>query len=229
MRSITRIHALSEESKMIYIKPLRILFRDEHLAVILKPGGLLSVPGRGPENADCVSSRLQSRIPEMIQQPAVHRLDMYTSGLMVYAITKSCHRSLSIMFQEQKVKKKYMALLQGELQENSGEIRLPFRLDVDNRPIQILDYQHGKMGVTKWKKCSTAQGITRVEFTPLTGRTHQLRVHAAHQEGLGAPILGDSFYGSGNDGDEMMLHSHYLCFTHPVTGKILRFFAPPFF
>ncbi|CAG37838.1 RluA family pseudouridine synthase [Desulfotalea psychrophila] len=211
------------------MKELKIIYRDDHLVVVIKPGGLLSVPGRGPENSDCVSSRLQAKIPEMITQPAVHRLDMYTSGLMVYAVSKEIHRALSIQFQEQQVDKKYTALLEGCLQEVSGEIRLPFRVDLDNRPIQILDYQHGKMGITLWRKMDEKNGITRVEFTPMTGRTHQLRVHAAHAKGLGIPIIGDSFYGSGRDGDEMMLHAHQLSFTHPIIGEKLYFKNDPDF
>lgn len=214
---------------MLTIKPLQILYKDEHLVVVIKPGGLLSVPGRGPENADCVSSRLLEQIPDMISHPAVHRLDMYTSGLMVYAVTKSCHRALSIQFQQGKVHKKYTALVEGHITEESGEIRLPFRLDVDNRPIQILDFEQGKMGITEWKNLGIEGSNTRIEYTPLTGRTHQLRVHSAHELGLGCPIVGDSFYGTGADGDEMCLHSHHLSFLHPVLEENLDFYAVPDF
>lgn len=214
---------------MLKIKPLQILFQDDHLAVVIKPGGLLSVPGRGPENADCVSSRLIAQIPEMISHPAVHRLDMYTSGLMVYAVTKPCHRALSIQFQEGKVHKQYTALVEGHIIEEEGEIRLPFRLDVDNRPIQILDFEQGKMGITKWKNLGIEKEYTRIEYTPITGRTHQLRVHSAHELGLGCPIVGDSFYGIGADGDEMLLHSHHLNFLHPVTEEQMDFHAPAHF
>lgn len=209
---------------------LQIVYQDEHMVVVIKPGGLLSVPGRRPEHQDCVSSRLQAIIPEMIAQPAVHRLDMYTSGLMVYAVTKAAHRNLSIQFQQQQVHKKYIALLDGLLQEDSGEISLPFRLDIDNRPIQIYDPIHGKIGITHWKTLQIeANTTTRVEFTPLTGRTHQLRVHAAHQKGLHTPIVGDSFYGTGKDGDKMMLHASELHFTHPATEQPQSYRVAPDF
>ena len=211
------------------MRPLNIVYKDNHLVVVIKPGGLLSVPGRGPENQDCVSSRLQTIIPQMISHPAVHRLDMYTSGLMVYAITKETQRSLSMAFQEKKIHKKYIALLEGLLTKESGEIHLPFRLDVENRPIQIYDPVQGKMGITLWRTVQREGAFTRVEFTPLTGRTHQLRVHSAHSKGLNCPIIGDSFYGTGTDGDKMMLHASELHFTHPVTKKQLSFTSNPNF
>lgn len=208
---------------------IEIIYSDEALVVVNKPGGLLSVPGKGPENKDCVSSRLQTHFPDMIEQPAVHRLDMYTSGLMVYAISKEAHRNLSIQFQDKKVHKQYTAVLEGIVEEPSGEIQLHFRLDVDNRPLQIYDPLQGKLGITRWKVLSIDNGQTRIEFTPLTGRTHQLRIHAAHEKGLGCPILGDSFYGSGNDGDEMFLHATELSFSHPLTGEKMFFRSePPF-
>lgn len=210
-------------------KKVKIIYGDDALVVIVKPGGLLSVPGRGPENQDCISSRLQAIYPEMIAQPAVHRLDMHTSGLMVYAVDKQTHRSLSIQFQNKAVEKKYIAVLEGEPFGEEGEIRLPFRLDIDNRPLQIYDPIHGKLGITGWRKLEVANRRTRVEFTPYTGRTHQLRVHAAHHKGLGCPIVGDSFYGSGENGDEMLLHASFLAFTHPLTGCRLSFHdTPPF-
>ncbi len=206
-----------------------IIYSDDVLVVVNKPGALLSVPGKGPENKDCVSSRLQSLFPNMIEQPAVHRLDMYTSGLMVYAITKEVHRNLSIQFQDKKVQKQYTAILEGEVTEPEGEIQLHFRLDVENRPLQIYDPLQGKLGVTRWKVISVNNNQTRIEFIPLTGRTHQLRIHAAHEKGLGCPILGDSFYGSGADGDEMYLHATELTFSHPVTGKTMSFRSEPAF
>lgn len=214
------------------IKPVEIIYQDEYLVVVVKPGGLLSVPGKGPENAHCVSSCLQALIPEMIAQPAIHRLDMYTSGLMVYAVDKATHRAISIQFQDKLVSKKYTALLEGYIDPehgDEGEIQLPFRVDLDNRPLQILDYEHGKMGITKWKKIEEKDGQTRIEFTPITGRTHQLRVHSAHEKGLETAIIGDSFYGSGENGDEMMLHAHYLKFRHPETDEMMEFYSSPDF
>lgn len=208
-------------------KEIEIIYADEHIVVVIKPGGLLAVPGRGPENQDCVSSRLQLRFQEMIAQPAVHRLDMYTSGLMVYAIDKESHRHLSQQFSGRLVHKKYIAVVEGIIPESSGEIRLHFRLDPENRPLQVYDPVQGKLGISKWSKVSETAQTTTIEFTPITGRTHQLRLHAAHPRGLNAPIVGDSFYGSGEDGDQMLLHACYLKFTHPVSGQKLAFKSPP--
>jgi tRNA pseudouridine32 synthase/23S rRNA pseudouridine746 synthase len=212
-------------------KEIEIVYQDSEIVVINKPGGMLAVPGRGPEKQDCVAARLRRYFPNMIRQPAVHRLDMYTSGLMVFAVTTEAHRFLSGQFEQRKVVKKYIAVVEGILEEVGGEIHLPFRLDPDNRPLQIYDPVHGKMGITSWRKIKTTDTTTQVEFTPLTGRTHQLRVHAAHPRpmGLGAPIVGDSLYGSGKEGDQMMLHATLLRFAHPETTKTLEFkTVPPF-
>jgi len=208
---------------------LQIIHHDADIIIVNKPGGLLSVPGRGPDKQDCTSKRLQDIFPDMIQQPAVHRLDMYTSGLMVFARTREAHRKLSIQFEKHQVHKQYQALLDGKVEENKGEILLSFRLDPDNRPLQIYDSQCGKPGVTHWKNLGIQSGKTRIEFTPLTGRTHQLRLHSAHPLGLGTPIIGDSLYGSGNDGDQMMLHATSLGFIHPTNKKNVCFSSsPPF-
>ncbi len=208
---------------------LVILYRDQEIVVIDKPCGLLAVPGRGPDKQDCAASRLRCRLPEMIAQPAVHRLDMYTSGLMVFAITTETHRFLSAQFERRAVVKKYTAVVEGIIEAAGGEIHLSYRLDVDNRPRQIFDPVHGKMGSTRWHRLGIQGTTTRIEFTPLTGRTHQLRVHAAHPHplGLGAPIVGDSLYGSGKEGDRMLLHATSLQFFHPATGKTLQFHSPP--
>jgi tRNA pseudouridine32 synthase/23S rRNA pseudouridine746 synthase len=208
---------------------IEILYHDREIVVINKPGGLLAVPGRGPAKQDCAAARLRHGFPEMIGQPAVHRLDMYTSGLMVFAITAGAHRFLSAQFEKRAVVKKYTAVVEGLIDQNEGEIHLPFRLDPDNRPRQIHDPVHGRMGITFWRKLSTDATTTRLECTPVTGRTHQLRVHAAHPRpiGLGAPIVGDSLYGSGKDGDRMLLHATFLRFIHPGTAKALDFHCPP--
>ena len=205
---------------------MEILYRDEAIAVINKPGGLLAVPGRGPEKQDCVAARLRRLLPAMIPQPAVHRLDLYTSGLMVFAMTAEAHRALSIQFSGREIRKRYMALVAGIIPGDSGEIRLHFRLDPNNRPLQIYDPEYGKLGITHWRKISAEQQTTRLEFTPLTGRTHQLRLHAAHPLGLGSPIIGDSLYGTGRDGDKMMLHATFIQFVHPVTLEIVDFNSP---
>ncbi len=210
---------------------IEILYQDSEIVVIDKPGGLLAVPGRGPEKQICAASGLRCQIPDMIDQPAVHRLDMYTSGLMVFAVTAKAHRFLSGQFEKRLVVKKYTAVVEGIVDETGGEIHLPFRLDPDNRPLQVYDPIYGKMGITKWQKIEIKQATTRIEFIPLTGRTHQLRVHAAHPRpmGLGCPIIGDSLYGSGREGDKMLLHATYLQFLHPNTAKSLVFnSSPPF-
>ena len=205
---------------------LIIVHRDPSFVVVNKPGGLLSVPGRGPENQDCVVRRIKTIFAEAIDQPAVHRLDMYTSGLMVLALTKKTHRSLSRQFEQRIVEKRYIALLDGIVREESGEITLPFRLDTENRPYQIYDPEHGKVGTTLWKRLCTASGKTMLEFRPLTGRTHQLRLHASHPLGLGLPIIGDRLYGKGLEGERMLLHASFLSFLHPDTGRRIEFNSP---
>ena len=213
--------------------PLQHIFADQHLVVVNKPGGLLAVPGRGPDKQDSVVSRLKKQFPEAIEQPAVHRLDMATSGLMVLALTAEAHRHLSQQFSQRQVDKVYIALLDGAAPEESGEIALRFRLAPENRPYQVYDPVQGKLGITRWRRlalCGSAdQPQTRIEFMPLTGRTHQLRLHAAHPLGLGCPIIGDSLYGTGNMGDPMYLHAARLSFTHPVSNEYLEFYSPPLF
>ena len=208
---------------------MAVVYRDEAIVVIDKPGGLLAVPGRGPEKEDSAAARLRALLPEMIPQPAVHRLDLYTSGLMVFAVTFAAHRALSLQFAVREVEKRYTALVAGIVGGDCGTIELPFRLDPDNRPLQVYDPENGKPAVTLWRRIAAEGGATRIEFTPITGRTHQLRVHAAHPRGLGAPIVGDSLYGTGRDGDRMMLHASFLRFSHPSTGLTAEFAsAPPF-
>lgn len=206
---------------------LNIIHEDPLFVVVDKPSGLLSVPGRAPEMQDCVVNRLKKLYPHCMEQPSVHRLDMDTSGLLVLALTKEAHRDLSIQFQKRAVKKNYVALLEGIVKEKSGRIELPFRLDLKNRPYQIYDPVHGKMGITRWRRIRLEKGKTRVFFTPHTGRTHQLRLHAYHHFGLGVPICGDRLYGSGKDAGELKLHSCRLSFSHPLTQIPLTFRLPP--
>jgi tRNA pseudouridine32 synthase/23S rRNA pseudouridine746 synthase len=206
-----------------------IVYEDEDLVVVLKPSGLLAVPGRGPENRDCVVARIRALRPGCIEQPAVHRLDMDTSGLMVLARTAEAHRALSLQFIDRRIVKRYIALLDGEPAGSEGTIELPFRLDVDDRPRQIHDPVHGKVGITHWRKLSVEDGRTRVEFRPVTGRTHQLRVHAASPHGLGIPIVGDRLYGAGDGQGPLRLHAGFLGFSHPRTGERLEFRSEPAF
>jgi tRNA pseudouridine32 synthase/23S rRNA pseudouridine746 synthase len=214
-------------------KELEIIFADQQLVVVNKPGGLLAVPGRGSDKQDCVTSRVKELFPRAIDQPAVHRLDMATSGLMVLALTTEAHRHLSCQFSQRQVDKVYIALLDGAVDAIQGEIELRFRLDPENRPFQVYDPVQGKSGLTRWQRLEVStndQGSqTRVQFIPLTGRTHQLRLHAAHSLGLGCPIIGDNLYGSGQMGDPMYLHATRLAFNHPGNNKKLEFYsAPPF-
>ena len=221
---------------------LTVFYKDEHIAVAEKPAGMLSVPGKGPEKFDSAAYRITRLFPESIPQPAVHRLDMATSGLLVFGLTKEAHRSLSVQFQKRQVKKRYTAVLSGvpEIIKSGGMtegvIELPFRLDPDNRPYQVYDEVRGKTGKTGWKLLSVEDRPSgpgcRIEFIPVTGRTHQLRLHAAHPKGLGCPIVGDLLYGGGDRGGKdprLLLHAEYLEFAHPGTGERMEFYSPALF
>ncbi len=142
---------------------------------------------------------------------------------MILAFTKQTHKELSIQFQKHEVDKRYIAILDGIISEESGEIKLPFRLDPENRPYQIYDPDYGKLGITKWKKIEQNNFKTRIEFTPVTGRSHQLRVHSAYKKGLNCPIVGDRLYGKGKQGDQMLLNANYLSFKHPETQRQMEF------
>ena len=227
---------------------LEILYRDEDIIVVNKPSGLLSIPGRSTQNedkSDSVATRVRKLFPNCIAQPASHRLDMDTSGLMVLGFTAESQRNLSMQFEARTVKKKYRALLRGSLAEKlgptqqSGTIELKQRLDIENRPHQIVDEQHGKLAITHWKVLEETETgaekstgkispfkTTLVEFTPETGRTHQLRLASAHPKGLGTPIVGDNLYGAQNEGERLCLQAFYLEFDHPTTGERLKFTLP---
>ena len=228
-----------------YILPsilgLEILYRDKDIVVVNKQSGLLSVPGKGQKKQDCIESRLHALFPEAPKQPAVHRLDMETSGILVLALNPQAHRKLNEQFAEGKIRKKYIALLDGILRgKPEGRTELPFRLDVNNRPHQIYDKENGKTGITEWKKLgvekfqstSGTKMVTRIEFSPLTGRTHQLRLAASCAVGLGGlglPIVGDSLYGVCENNQRLMLHAEEITFTHPVSGEEIHIFCKPDF
>lgn len=208
---------------------LTILDADDQIVIVEKPGGLLAVPGRGPDKQHCVASELRKMFSDMIEQPAVHRLDMYTSGLMVFARTSEAHRHLSAQFAARRVEKLYIAELAGRIDQEGGRIELPFRLDIENRPRQIYDPIRGKIGITEWRRLEITASTTRIQLQPLTGRTHQLRTHCAHPLGLSVPIVGDSLYGTAKDGERMHLHASFLRFLHPQTAEIKTYRStPPF-
>lgn len=205
-------------------RPLSIVYHDSDIVVVDKMHDFLSVPGRGPELADCVVARVRELYPQAHGSLAAHRLDMETSGLMVLGLTPHAHRHLSRQFEQRLVRKRYVALLEGSVAEDAGRIELPFRLDPDNRPRQILDIDHGKMGITDWRVMERGSQTTRVAFVPHTGRTHQLRVHAAHTQGLGHPIVGDRLYGTA--AERLMLHATALAFHHPKDERWISFELP---
>lgn len=207
---------------------LELIYADDDIAVIIKPEGLLSVPGRGEEKQDSAATRIRSLFPSAPAVPTVHRLDMDTSGVMVYARSDRARRELGMQFENRQTEKQYVALLEGVLEAEGGIIDAPMRLDVEHRPYQIIDYVQGKQAVTEWQKLSVEEIVgkkyTRVLFHPLTGRTHQLRVHSASV--LGHPIKGDRLYGTRSEGERLALHAASLTFTHPVSGERLTFTAP---
>jgi tRNA pseudouridine32 synthase/23S rRNA pseudouridine746 synthase len=219
---------------------LNPVYEDAALIVIDKPAGLLSVPGNTGELS--VESLLREHYGEIFM---VHRLDQDTSGLMVVAKSREAHRSLQRQFlsategrgktrkegddDARSIHKMYIALLDGVV-EGSGTIRLPLRPDIDDRPRQVVDYEHGKEAVTDYEVLSVAEGRSLVALTPHTGRTHQLRMHCAHRDGLNTPIVGDRLYGHHHDDvQRLCLHAARLSFTHPVTGQPMTFSLPPDF
>ena len=205
-----------------------LIYADAQLLVVSKPSGMLSVPGRGEEKQDCLVKRVQVDHPDAL---IVHRLDYDTSGLLVLARGAEMHRLLSMLFQERKVDKRYVALVNGALREPQGEICLPLIVDWPNRPLHKVDFETGKPSLTRFRALAydAEQESTRVELIPETGRTHQLRVH---MQALEHPILGDPLYGcpiSKAKAERLMLHAEHLAFAHPKTGKALSFDCPPGF
>ena len=206
-------------------KQLDIIYQDEVIVVINKPAEFLSVPGKNI--SDSVYSRIKQAYPQATGPLIVHRLDMSTSGLMVLALTKSANKILQQQFINRTVKKRYIALLDGVLAEKEGEINLPLRVDLDDRPRQLVCYKHGKPAKTYYQVIEQQGTRTKVYFYPKTGRTHQLRVHAAHTLGLNSPIVGDDHYGT--KAERLHLHAQSLSFIHPITGQALSFqTAEPF-
>lgn len=206
-------------------KDFSLIHVDRFLIVANKPARLLSVPGRGEDKQDCLISRVQAEFPDAL---IVHRLDYDTSGLLVLARGKKMHRLLSILFQDRQVEKRYLAVVDGKLEPESGDIDLPLIVDWPNRPLHKVDFEIGKPSLTRYRVLGYDPGLhcTRVALTPETGRTHQLRVH---MQALAHPILGDPLYAGETarfKASRLLLHAEYLAFAHPVTGKALDFTCP---
>lgn len=195
--------------------PLEVLHLDHEVILVNKPAGLLSVPGRGPELADCLIARVQAAFPDAL---LVHRLDRDTSGVMIFAMTPYAQRHLGLQFEKRMTKKTYVARVWGVPSEKSGTVDLPLIVDWPNRPRQMVCHETGKSAQTDWRVVKTDGETSRVRLTPHTGRSHQLRVHMLS---LGHPILGDPFYARGPalDYPRMMLHSEELRFKHPDGGQ----------
>jgi len=205
---------------------IEILFEDEHFLLVNKPRPLLSVPGKHPLNKDCLITRLQKDYPEA---RIVHRLDMNTSGIMVIALNKESHRNLSKQFELRQTYKEYVAILFGQVEDDQGVIELPLRCDWPNRPLQMVDFEDGKQATSHFEVLARNNKHTRVLFKPITGRSHQLRVHAKE---LGHPILGDRLYAHEKAlvmSERLMLHAIRLEFDHPQTSERIKgFCAVPF-
>jgi tRNA pseudouridine32 synthase/23S rRNA pseudouridine746 synthase len=202
----------------------RAVYEDAHVVVVEKPIDLLSVPGRGAALRDSVQSRLRARYPEATGPLVVHRLDLETSGLLLAAKDESTYTALQAQFARREIDKRYIAWLAGDVRGERGIIELALRVDLDDRPRQIVDPEHGKPAVTEWSVVARQDGRTWVALVPRTGRTHQLRVHCAHPAGLGAPIVGDRLYGT--PAERLYLHAERLAFVHPVTGQRIEVERP---
>ena len=209
------------------------LHADDALLVLAKPAGLLSVPGRGADKQDCVSARAQQQWPGAL---VVHRLDMATSGLLLMARTAEVQRALGQAFAEREVEKRYQAIVQGDMaapesRDGWGDIELPIAADWERRPLRAIDHERGKPSHTRWRVLASdaAAQTTRVELSPITGRTHQLRVHLA---AIGHAILGDALYADASTqarAPRLLLHATRLAFAHPTSGAWVQFALPPDF
>lgn len=230
-------------SPTIYDPPqdcgLDLIYCDDSLLIVNKPAGLLSVPGRGTDKMDSMTTRVQNEFPDAL---SVHRLDMSTSGLLAFAREENMHRLISRLFRERKIHKSYIALVAGQMKVTNGEINLPLGADWPNRPRQKVDFASGKPALTRYRVLENTENpnyisadryepdfvVNRVELEPATGRTHQLRVHMA---AIGHPILGDILYGGAASPatKRLMLHARALSFVHPLSEMSLTLICePPF-
>lgn len=202
---------------------LSVIHVDDDILVLNKPSGLLTVPGKAAEHSDCLETRAQE---EFSSARIVHRLDMDTSGVVIMAMHADAHRHLGLQFERRHTSKTYVADVFGVIDNEQGEIDLPLRCDWPNRPKQMVDHEQGRKALTKWRVIDRTETSTRVELTPITGRSHQLRVHMLE---LGHPILGDRFYASGDAleaSERLQLHALSLTIHHPTGGERLTFEAP---
>jgi len=207
---------------------IEVIYIDSDVIAVNKPAGLLSVPGRGADKQDCLITRLQQQYPEAL---TVHRLDMPTSGIILFARSANCHKQLSIQFQERKVSKTYTAIVEGIVQSQQGEVNAPLITDWPNRPKQKIDFENGKPSLTRYKVISqnTVDNSTRLSLTPVTGRSHQLRVHMLS---IGHIIVGDMLYTSENHptaNTRLMLHANKISFEQPGSKKCINLECPPEF
>lgn len=198
--------------------PLKILHEDAEIILVDKPAGLLSVPGKGPQLADCLLSRLKAVFPDVL---LVHRLDRDTSGVMIFALTAHAQRHLGLQFEKRMTQKTYVARVWGVPQQKTGTVDLPLIVDWPNRPRQKVCHETGKPAQTDWRVLKDEGETARVRLNPRTGRSHQLRVH---MQSLGHPILGDPFYAEGpaRAFPRLMLHSLELRFKHPQGGRSMK-------
>tara|TARA_B100000949_G_scaffold221675_2_gene222587 strand:- start:426 stop:2090 length:1665 start_codon:yes stop_codon:yes gene_type:complete len=199
-------------------KKLEILFEDEHLVVVNKPTGMLSVPGRYIK--DSVKSRILEQYPKANGPLIVHRLDQDTSGIMIVTLSKKVNKLLQQQFLERTICKTYFAVLEKPIAETTGEISLPLILDIDNRPMQMVNYEHGKPALTRFEVVKKTAHQTLIKLNPITGRSHQLRVHCAHKLGLHVPIVGDNLYGTPSE--RLCLHAQQIEFIHPISKEAMK-------
>jgi tRNA pseudouridine32 synthase/23S rRNA pseudouridine746 synthase len=211
--------------KPMAAEALDVVYDDQWLTVLNKPSGMLTVPGKLLE--DSLLTRYQEAYPEATGPIVVHRLDQETSGLVIFAKDKKTHKGLQRQFESHSIRKTYIALLDGLVTQDEGEIALPLRPDVDDRPRQCVDHEHGKPAVTRYHVLERKDGKTRIALEPLTGRTHQLRVHTSHPQGLNCSIVGDRLYGTA--ARRLMLHAQSITFTHPATGAVISLSCEPEF
>ena len=206
-------------------KELEIVFEDEYLLIVNKPAEFLSVPGK--QVTDSVYSRMKQKYPKVTGPLVVHRLDMSTSGLLLIAKSSEIYKNLQAQFIKRQIKKRYVALLNGIVKADNGIINLPLRVDLDNRPNQLVCFDYGKSAQTQWEVIKRENGNTLVYFYPITGRTHQLRVHAAHPQGLNTPIVGDDLYGT--KANRLHLHAESITFKHPISMELMTITVAPDF